>query len=61
MADARGMSRRQVGLGALALGGGLAFASLPADPAAAAAPSRGAAVPRCGTGRRGRPGCCPVP
>lgn len=43
MADegARSITRRQLGGGTLALGGALAFASLPADPASAAAPSRG--------------------
>ncbi|WP_309058565.1 serine hydrolase [Streptomyces sp.] len=38
---ARGITRRRLGGGALALGGALAFAALPADPAAAAAPSGG--------------------
>ncbi|MEU5507487.1 serine hydrolase [Streptomyces fungicidicus] len=55
MADegARGITRRQLGGGALALGGALAFASLPADPAAAAAPSGGNAVTlRHGSARR---------
>ncbi|EFL37708.1 serine hydrolase domain-containing protein, partial [Streptomyces griseoflavus] len=55
MADegARGITRRQLGGGALALGGALAFASLPADPAAAAAPSGGNAVTlRRGSARR---------
>jgi CubicO group peptidase (beta-lactamase class C family) len=44
MADegARGLTRRQLAAGAVALGGALAFASLPADPAAAAVPSSGA-------------------
>ncbi|MEU9350389.1 serine hydrolase [Streptomyces griseoloalbus] len=43
MADegARGITRRQLAGGALALGGALTFATLPADPAAAAAGSRG--------------------
>ncbi|MET7295830.1 serine hydrolase [Streptomyces griseoloalbus] len=43
MADegARGITRRHLAAGALALGGALAFAALPADPAAAAVPSRG--------------------
>ncbi|CAL9626385.1 serine hydrolase [Streptomyces sp. enrichment culture] len=42
MADdgARGITRRRLGAGTLALGGALAFAALPADPASAAAPSR---------------------
>ncbi|GGT28141.1 serine hydrolase domain-containing protein [Streptomyces chromofuscus] len=37
---ASGLSRRQLGLGALALGGALALTPFPAGPAAAAAPSR---------------------
>ncbi|MFF8100415.1 serine hydrolase [Streptomyces sp. NPDC016640] len=43
MADegARGITRRRLAAGALALGGGVAFAALPADPASAAAPSHG--------------------
>ncbi|WP_103545342.1 serine hydrolase domain-containing protein [Streptomyces sp. SM1] len=42
-AGARGISRRRLGGGALALGGALAFAALPADTtASAAAPARGA-------------------
>ncbi|MEW2075880.1 serine hydrolase [Streptomyces sp. NPDC012403] len=43
MADegARSITRRQLGGGALALGGALTFASLPADPASAAVPARG--------------------
>ncbi|MFJ9663331.1 serine hydrolase [Streptomyces sp. NPDC101219] len=41
-ATARGMTRRQLGAGAAALGGALVFAALPADPAAA------------GSGRHGR-------
>ncbi|GGV81740.1 serine hydrolase [Streptomyces griseoloalbus] len=43
MADegARGITRRQLAAGALTLGGALAFAALPADPASAAVPSRG--------------------
>ncbi|MET9168866.1 serine hydrolase domain-containing protein [Streptomyces cellulosae] len=61
MADARGMSRRQVGLGALALGGGLAFASLPADPAAAAGPSRGDGRPALRHGSAREAGLLPGP
>ncbi|MFF9662958.1 serine hydrolase [Streptomyces althioticus] len=61
MADARGMSRRQVGLGALALGGGLAFASLPADPAAAAAPSLGGGRPALRHGSAREAGLLPGP
>ncbi|GGW30288.1 serine hydrolase domain-containing protein [Streptomyces griseoloalbus] len=43
MADegARGITRRQLAADALTLGGALAFATLPADPASAAVPSRG--------------------
>ncbi|MGA5126103.1 serine hydrolase [Streptomyces pseudogriseolus] len=61
MAAARGMSRRQVGRGALALGGGLAFASLPADPAAAAAPSRGGGRPALRHGSAREAGLLPGP
>ncbi|MGA5082084.1 serine hydrolase [Streptomyces griseoincarnatus] len=61
MTDARGMSRRQVGLGALALGGGLAFASLPADPAAAAASSRGDGRPALRHGSAREAGLLPGP
>lgn len=61
MADARGMSRRQVGVGALALGGGLAFAPLPADQAAAAAPSRGGGRPALRHGSAREAGLLPAP
>ncbi|MGA5289543.1 serine hydrolase [Streptomyces pseudogriseolus] len=61
MAAARGMSRRQVGRGALALGGGLAFASLPADPAAAVAPSRGGGRPALRHGSAREAGLLPGP
>ncbi|MFF1276760.1 serine hydrolase [Streptomyces marokkonensis] len=38
---AGGITRRQLGAGAMALGGALTFAALPADPASAARPARG--------------------
>ncbi|GGQ65020.1 hypothetical protein GCM10010250_41500 [Streptomyces althioticus] len=50
-----------MGLGALALGGGLAFASLPADPAAAAAPSRGGGRPALRHGSAREAGLLPGP
>ncbi|CAL9372144.1 Putative D-alanyl-D-alanine carboxypeptidase [Streptomyces sp. enrichment culture] len=50
---ARGITRRRLGGGALALGGALAFAALPADPASAAAPSGGGRTTlRRGSARR---------
>ncbi|MEU3949733.1 serine hydrolase [Streptomyces sp. NPDC029526] len=56
MADAaaRGLTRRQLGGSALALGGALAFAALPADPAVAADTGRGGRHPvlRYGSPRR---------
>ncbi|MFE0320140.1 serine hydrolase domain-containing protein, partial [Streptomyces albogriseolus] len=61
MADARGMSRRQVGVGALALGGALAFAALPADQAAAAASSRGGGRPALRHGSAREAGLLPAP
>ncbi|MEW1602157.1 serine hydrolase [Streptomyces sp. NPDC093808] len=61
MTDGRGISRRHVGVGALALGGGLAFASLPADPAAAAAAARGGGRPALRHGSAQRTGQQPGP
>jgi CubicO group peptidase (beta-lactamase class C family) len=61
MADngARGITRRQLGGRALALGGALAFASLPADPASAAAARGGRPTLRHGSARRA--GLLPAP
>ncbi|MFF5801232.1 serine hydrolase [Streptomyces albogriseolus] len=55
------MSRRQVGVGALALGGALAFAALPADQAAAAASSRGGGRPALRHGSAREAGLLPAP
>ncbi|MFJ7012676.1 serine hydrolase [Streptomyces albogriseolus] len=55
------MSRRQVGVGALALGGGLAFAALPADQAGAAAASRGDGRPALRHGSAREAGLLPAP
>ncbi|KUO05061.1 serine hydrolase [Streptomyces caeruleatus] len=55
----RGLTRRQLTKGALALGGGLAFAPLPAGPAAAAASSAGRTTLRHGSPERA--GLLPAP